>query len=293
MVSRPPAVGARHVSRGMHVLLYVLTALTFFAGTQLFVLSDHTDQFFSWTIANPMSAAFVGAGFWGAAVVVFWCARQREWTRGRVVVPTVAVVATMLMVATLQNLEAFHGILGLAWIEVYSIFPPILAAVTIMQLAVPGSDSHSGDRLPSALRVTLAVQAAVAVVAGVVLFASSPSLAEDLWAWTLTDLTSKAVGTWLVGTGVTCAVVALLDDRAAVPGWALAQMTLGAAVLFGLARFAGDVDFDGASAYLIVVYFASTLASGCYGAMLSWRDGRFAPTQGAGGIPVETRAQTG
>jgi hypothetical protein len=274
----------------MHVLLYVLTALTFFAGTQLFVLSDHTDQFFSWTIANPMSAAFIGAGFWGAAVVVFWCARQREWARGRVVVPTVAVVATMLMVGTLQNLEAFHGLLGLAWIEVYSIFPPILAAVTVMQLAVPGSDPHSGARLPGALRLTLALQAIVAIVAGALLFASSPSLAEDLWAWPLTDLTSKAVGTWLVGTGLTCGVVALLDDRAALPGWALAQMTLGAAVLFGLARFEGHVDFGDAVAYGIVAYFASTLLSGAYGAALCWREGRFAPTERAGGIPVETRA---
>jgi hypothetical protein len=276
----------------MHVLLYVLTALTFFAGTQLFVLSDHTDQFFSWTIANPMSAAFIGAGFWGAAVVVFWCARQRTWARGRVVVPTVAVVATMLMVGTLQNLEAFHGLLGLAWIEVYSIFPPILAAVTIMQLAVPGSDPHSGARLPAALRLTLALQAVVAIVAGALLFASSPSLAEDLWAWPLTDLTSKAVGTWLVGTGLTCAVVALLDDRAALPGWALAQLTLGAAVLFGLARFEGHVEFDDPVAYAIVAYFASTLLSGAYGALLCWREGRFAPTEGAGGIPVETRVPT-
>jgi hypothetical protein len=289
MQATSTAIGVRPVSRGMHVLLYVLTALTFFAGTQLFVLSDHTDTFFSWTIANPMSAAFIGAGFWGASVVVFWCARQRAWTRGRMVVPTVAVVATMLMVATIQNLEAFHGLLGLAWIEVYSIFPPILAAVTIMQLLVPGSDPHSGARLPGGLRLTLAVQAVVAIVAGVLLFASSPSLAHDLWAWTLTDLTSKAVGTWLVGTGVTCGVVALLDDRALVPGWALAQMTLGAAVLFGMARFSGDVDYGGASAYLIGAYFASTLASGCYGAWLSLREGRFEPTRGVGGIPVETR----
>ena len=234
----------RPVSRGMHVLLYVLTALTFFAGTQLFILSEDTDQFFSWTIANPMSAAFIGAGFWGAAVVVFWCARQRAWARGRVVVPTVAVVATMLLVATLQNLESFHGLLGLAWIEVYALFPPILGAITIMQLAVPGADPHSGDRLPAALRLVLAVEALAAIVVGVLLFASSPSMAADLWAWPLTDLTSKAVGTWLVGTGVTCGMVALLDDRAAMPGWALAQMTLGAAILFGLARFESHVDFD-------------------------------------------------
>jgi hypothetical protein len=292
VVDPSPQIGVRPVSRGMHVLLYVLTALTFFAGTQLFVLSDHTDQFFSWTIANPMSAAFIGSGFWGASVVVFWCARQREWTRGRVVVPTVAVVATMLLVGTLQNLEAFHGLLGLAWIEVYSIFPPILGAVAIMQLAVPGSDPHSGERVPGGLRVTLALQGTIGIAVGVLLFASSPSLADDLWAWTLTDLTSKAVGTWLVGTGLTCVVVALLDDRANVPGWALAQIAFGGGVLFGMARFNDDVDFDGIGAWLIVAYFASTLASGCYGAAMSWREGRFAPTRHVGGIPVETRFPT-
>ncbi len=273
----------------MHVLLYVLTALTFFAGTQLFILSEHTDQFFSWTIANPMSAAFIGAGFWGASVVVFWCARQRAWARGRVVVPTVAVVATMLMVGTLQNLDTFHGLLGLAWIEVYCLFPPILAAIAVMQLLVPGSDPHSGARLPAGLRATLIAQGAIGIVVGALLFASSPSLAEDLWAWALTDLTSKAVGTWLVGTGVTCVVVALLDDRAALPGWALAQLTLGAAVLFSMVRFSGDVDYGDAAAWLIVAYFASTLASGAYGTLLCLREHRFAPTRGVGGIPVETR----
>src|SRR3954470_23882539 len=135
----------------MHVLLYVLTALTFVVGTRLVVLADHTAQFFSWTIAIPASAAFIGAGFWGAATVVYWCARQRDWARGRVVVPTVAVVATMLLVATLQNLSQFHGLLGLAWIEVYAIFPPLLGAVALMQLAVPGGDPHSGARLPAGL----------------------------------------------------------------------------------------------------------------------------------------------
>jgi len=279
----------RPVSRGMHVLLYVLTALTFFAGTQLFVLSDHTDEFFSWTIGVPMSAAFIGAGFWAASVVVFWCARQRDWARGRVVVPTVAVVATMLLVATLQNLDAFDGLLGLAWIEVYALFPPILLAVAVMQLALPGVDRRTGSRLPAGLRVTLAVQAVVAVGVGILLFASSPSLAASMWPWDLTDLTSKAVGTWLVGTGVTCGVVALLDDRSAMPGWALAQMVLGAAVLFALVRFSDDVAFADVSAYLLIAYFAGTLASGSYAASVAWREGRFAPIEGVGGIPVEPR----
>jgi hypothetical protein len=282
-------LGPRPVSRGMRGLLYVLTALTFVVGTQLFVFADRTQEFFSWTIGVPMSAAFLGAGFWGAAVVVFWCARQRMWALGRVVVPTVAIVATMLLIATVQNLEAFHGLLGLAWIEVYALFPPILGAVTVMQLAVPGTDARPRAPLPLALRATLAAQAAVAIAAGVLLYTSSPSVADSVWPWQLTDLTSKAIGTWLVGTGVTCAVVAALDDRAAAPGWALAQMTFGGALLFELLRFGGDVDFAEVSAWLIVAFFASMLALGAATAAAAWREGRFAPTPGVGGIPVEPR----
>lgn len=288
-LARDAGVGVRQVSRGMHVLLYVLTALTFLVGTQLLILAEYTDRFFSWTIGVPMSAAFIGGGFWGAAVVVFWCARQRDWARGRVVIPTVAAVVTMLLVATLQNLEDFHGLLGLAWIEVYVLFGPALGAVTIMQLARPGTDPRTGDRLPPALRAAFTLQALVAVGFGFVLFASSPSLSASIWPWDLTDLTSKAIGTWLVGTGVTCGVVALLDDRAAMPGWALAQIVFGAAVLLSLVRFGGDVDFGDLSAWLLIAYFVSMLATGGYGAWIAWREGRFAPVEGVGGIPVEPR----
>jgi hypothetical protein len=277
----------------MHVLLYMLTALTFIVGTQLFILAEHTEQFFSWTINVPMSAAFVGGGFWGAAVVVFWCARQRDWARGRVVVPTVAVVATMLLVATLQNLEAFHGLLGLAWIEVYAIFPPTLGAIWIMQLARPGFDPRIGERLPPALRLTLGVQAAAAIGVGILLFASSPSLADDVWSWPLTDLTSKAIGTWLVGTGTTCAVVALLDDRGAAPGWALAQMAFGGAVIFSLVRFNSDVSFGELSVWLVIAYFVTMLLSGAYTAWIAWQAGHFAPVRGVGGIPIEPRTPLG
>lgn len=278
----------RPVSKGMRTLLYALTALTFLVGTQLVVLAEHTAAFFAWTIASPMSAAFIGAGFWSAATVVFWAARQREWVRARMIVPTVAVVATMLLVATVQHLDSFHGAIGLGWIEVYAVFPPLLGALVVMQLGVPGRDRHSGARVPWALRVTLAVQALVAVGVGAALFATAGS---DVawWPWELTDLTSKAVGTWLVGTGMTCGFVAAVNDRAVLPGWALAQIVLGGGVLLSLARFAGELDFDALGAFLLVAYFAAILASGACGSRLAWREGRFAPTDGLGGIPVELR----
>jgi hypothetical protein len=153
----------------MRLLLYVLTALTFVAGTQLFVLAEHTDVLFAWPAAPPLGAAFVGAGFWSAAVVVLWAARRRDWVEARVIVPTIAVVATMLLVATLEHADVFEGLFGVAWVEVYAAFPPLLAALVFMQLAVPGRDRHSGARLPRGLRAALLAQAVVAVAAGTVL----------------------------------------------------------------------------------------------------------------------------
>jgi hypothetical protein len=281
---------ARPVTRGMRVLLYALTALTFIAGTQLFVLADHTDAFFSWTVAPPITAAFVGAGFWSASAVVFWAARQRHWARARVIVPTIAVVATMLLLATLEHTDAFHGLFGIAWIEIYAVFPPVLAALAAMQLALPGVDRHSGEHLPRALRCGLAAEALVAIAAGAVMFASS-SVASDLWPWALSDLTAKAIGTWLIGTGTAAGIVALVDDRAVMPGNALAQLVFGGGVLFAVTAFAPEVDFASPGAYALIAYAIATVAIGAAAAWLSLREGRYAPDdEPRGGIPVELRA---
>jgi hypothetical protein len=75
----------------------------------------------------------------------------------RVIVPTIAVVATMLLAATLeQHLHRFHGLVGLAWVEIYSVFRPLLGGLVMMQLAVPGRDRNSGAQLPRGLRAALA-----------------------------------------------------------------------------------------------------------------------------------------
>ena len=279
---------ARRVSTGMRLLLYVLTGLTFGAGTELFVLADHTDAFFSWSAAPPVGAAFVGAGFWSASTVVFWAARQRDWVHARVIVPTIAVVATMLLGATLQHLDQFHGLLGFAWIEVYAVFPALLAALTAMQLFAPGRDRHSGACLPPVLRAVLSAQALVAIGVGSALFASR-SLAASLWPWELSELMGQATGTWLIGTGIASAVVALVNDRASVAGNALAQLVLGAGALFAMARFASDVDLGGPTAWLLVSYLAGLVASGVFGVRLAHRDGLLAPTGVRAAIPVDIR----
>ena len=60
----------------------------------------------------------------------------------------------------------------------------------------------------------------------------------------------------------------------------------GALLLLGLVRFGGDVANE-LSLWLIVVFFASMIASGLAGCALAGRGGWFAPIEGVGGLPVE------
>ena len=70
------------------------------AGILLFVLATETDRFFSWTIEPPLTAAFLGAAYWAACVLLAWAARESTWERARAVLPPVFIIAVLLLVAT-------------------------------------------------------------------------------------------------------------------------------------------------------------------------------------------------
>ena len=58
----------RPLTAGLRRLLYVAVALVALAGFQLFILTDHTARYFSWTIEPGMTAAFLGAGYVASVV---------------------------------------------------------------------------------------------------------------------------------------------------------------------------------------------------------------------------------
>src|SRR5579872_4129536 len=49
-------------------LMRVIALLVFLVGIQLFVRSDYTASEFAWTIKPPLTAAFMGAGYWAACL---------------------------------------------------------------------------------------------------------------------------------------------------------------------------------------------------------------------------------
>jgi hypothetical protein len=103
-----PPPGVRSLTRGMRWLLLVASLLDFIIGIPLFLLSEQTDRYFAWTISVPLTAAFLGAGYWSSFFNEFVGARERVWANSRVAVPAVFVFTVLTLVATLIHLDLFH-----------------------------------------------------------------------------------------------------------------------------------------------------------------------------------------
>jgi hypothetical protein len=268
----------RPVGFGIRAFLLVATPLAFLGGTQVTLLSKHTETYWAWTIALPISAIFIGASFCATAVLFAWGLQQREWIRVRAVVSGGPFVTVGLLIATLRHIGEFHGAVGVIWVEAYVFAVPAFFAAAVQQLSVPGRDRAVEERLPGWLRGTLALQAAVMLAWGVLLF-SRPHHAGAVWAWPLAPLAAEAIAAWLLGIGGSAAYISLRGDRADMPGAALSYIVLGT-IWIGGAIFAGDAFHNEADAVLYLLFAVSVIVVGVAGAILSYREGRYLPGSG-------------
>src|SRR5207247_10965912 len=107
-IAGPGAGGVRPLTTGLRRLLYVASGLVALAGFQLFVLTDHTDRYFSWTIQPGLTAAFLGAGYTASFFFEFLSARRRAWADARHSVLTVLVFTMLTEIDTLLQVDQFH-----------------------------------------------------------------------------------------------------------------------------------------------------------------------------------------
>lgn len=194
----------------------------------------------------------------------------------------VLVFTTVTTVATLMHLDRFHLgagqppqalLAGWAWMVVYLAVPPSLLILLLRQWRAPGGDPSRVAPLPGWARAVLGAQAVTMLPLGAWLFAAPG--ASDWWPWPLTPLTSRAVGAWLLGIGLTTAHAAWEGDWARLRPAMASYVLLGALQLVNTARFAGTVEWSEPGAALYVLFLMSVLGMGLYG----WR----AATQAGGG----------
>ncbi len=255
-----PAV--RPLSGGLRALLVAAGILVLLAGVQLFVFPLRTDVWFAWTINPPMTAVFLGASYWSSAAVEWTAATRRTWADARVAVPGVFVFTTLTMVVTLVHLDKFH--LGAAespatrgvtwaWIAIYAVVPVLMAILWLRQSRLPGADPPRSEPLPTVMRVTLGVQAAVLLPLGLALLLV-PETVAPAWPWALTALTGRAIGAWLLSLGVVAAHTLREGDVARALPAVVGSLTFAVLQAVALLRHGDDLSWGpGAVAYLVLL----------------------------------------
>lgn len=274
----------------------VAGVLVLLVGSSLFFYTERTDRYFAWTIATPLTAAFLGAGYLSSAVFEWLAARERLWARARVTVSAVLVFTLLTLLVTLLHVDRFHfgpehAFVTRAgtwlWTLIYAAVPLILVLLLLAQRRSPGTDAPRARPLPVLLRTVIAVQAASLLALGAGLFLS-PSGVSALWPWPLTPLTAQAVAAWLLGLGAGTAHVAWENDLDRVRPAAVSNVLMVALQFMALARYPGDIT-SVTKVALYVAFLVGMLVVGVYVWLAAAGRGR----EGRGGEEVGTARTAG
>jgi hypothetical protein len=243
------------------VLYGVVLPLLFIAGVQLFLLSEQTETYFAWTFAAPISAAFMGAGYWSAMFHAYTGARAKAWALVRTSLPAALTATGLLSITTFLHLDKFHLASPLfitrfvtwAWIAVYVLVPPVLAIAWIIQSRLPGAHVRGHDPLPAWMRGGFALLAAFALLSGLGLFLA-PERMAPLWPWPVPPLAARAVSSWLSAFGVACASLTFENDLRHGAGTSSSLLAFCILELIVIARYAAAVDWGKPMSSLYVLF---------------------------------------
>ncbi len=272
MTAKAAAEGSvRPLHPMMHWILYAASALVFLAGFQLFVLTEQTATTFAWTIANPLTAATLGAAYWSSVPVEFLAARERTWVRARIAVPGVWTFTTLTLLVTLVHFGTFHfsspDLLPRAaaylWLAIYAGVPVAMIVAALLQRRVRGPDRPRESPLPRWLRGTFVVVGTGMTATGLALLLT-PDAVRPSWPWTLTTLTARAIGAWLLALGVITFHALVENDLMRIRPLSAGLTVFGLLQFVALARYPSAMAWGIPAAWLYVLFLATVVLSGGY-----------------------------
>lgn len=239
--------------RSSRILFAIAGVLVVTAGSSLFFLTEHTDQYFAWTVNPPLTAAFMGAAYLSAAVLQFGVARDSSWNRAGAVLPGILLFTTLTLVATLIHLDRFHldSPIGWIWLAIYVLFPVFGTVVLLREERRPPSGGEVQHPAAPGVRLLAIVLATPLTVAGIILFLI-PGDSAAFWPWELTPLTARAIGAWLIGMGATAAIEYLRNDASLSHLLGAGKAVLVALIVIGMARYPDNVEWNAISAWVLI-----------------------------------------
>lgn len=256
---------------GLRRFYYVAILLVTSVGVFTFVLSTETERLFAWTIDPPLTAAFLGANYFAAFFLALLAARERIWAYAAISYAVSVVFTSMTLFATLLHLDKFNfdNVNGWLWTIVYVTVPPYLVLVGVAQVRVRGDDPPRSAPIERWLVWLVTIQAAIALVVGVVLFVT-PSAADSLWPWNLTPLTARTVAAWVLALAAGLGFTAWQRDWARVRIATPTYVAIPVLQLVALARFSDTVEWSDLKLWAYLVYIVGVLVLGVYGLRRSW-----------------------
>ena len=255
----------------LRITLIGFAGLALAAGGLLFIGATETEDWFSWTIEPPLSAAALGAFYWGAFVLLATGATASGWRGVRPIALPVLAIAISLLVITLIHLDPFDldSLFGVFWLCAYIAAPPLLVAGIVLERRrdPPGHPPRVSGRvrppLGSALRATLAIEGGVMLAVSAIMLLA-PDTAADLWPWALTPLTSRALGSFVLGVALVALLVAREEEIELFRGTATALVGLAALQLLAVALHTPDLGDDDLATGIYLGFVGVVLATGLY-----------------------------
>jgi hypothetical protein len=244
-------------------------------GITLTFLPNETDEYFAWTIKTPLTAAFLGVGYWTATLGVLLALLLRRWQDVRAVMITGVAFASWNLLPTLWYLDQFHFDAGgtiaridaWAWLVFYLIDPPLFVAAIAHHELTGGRHEYavSAPLLPW-VRAVVVVWGAVLVFLGLALW---PLGLEELWPWALPPLSAGVVTGWLLAIGAVLLWCGLRErDWRRVRIVFAMYIVFAALQLITAARFRSTFDAGMAQTW---IYFGALAGSLLAFAAAAWR----------------------
>lgn len=152
-------------------------------GPVLVLVPGSTEEYFAWTVAVPLTASMIGAGYAAALPSILWAIALHEWLRIRIMIVAGLALTSFILLFTLRDLSSFHLtegagtaiFVGWVWLVAYVCLPPLNIVALILQerARTPGDGPDAEPVLPWT-RIALVVWAAALAVFGfLLLFAFS------------------------------------------------------------------------------------------------------------------------
>ena len=190
----------------------------------------------------------------------------------------VLLFTALTLVATLIHLDRFHFGAPLfitragtwVWLAVYAGVPVAMSVLLALQLPAPGGDPVREAPLPRWVRLVAGLQGLVMLVLGAALFLM-PQVTAPLWPWTLSALTGRAIGAWLIGVGTSAVHMVWENDWPRVKAAMLSYALFGLLEILAVLRYSGTPDWSSPGAWVYAAFLLSVAAVGLYGWLASRR----------------------